>query len=74
MSAATHSEVSTPASISDVYRIVSAAEQRAYMDRRTRIEDMGFQLEFDAYNNLIRLTANGEVSDQFLSEGITALK
>ena len=74
MSAVTHSESSTPASISDVYRIVSDAEQRAYMDRRTPIEDMGFQLEFDAHNKLIRLTANGEVSDQFLIEGITALK
>ena len=67
-------EISTPAFISDVYRIVSAAEQRADMDRRTPIEDTGFQLEFDAHNKLIRLTANGEVSDQFLIEGITALK
>jgi hypothetical protein len=73
MSAVTSSEISTSAFISDVYRIVSAAEQRADVDKRTPIQDVGFQLEFDAHNKLIRLTANGEVSDQFLIEGITAL-
>jgi hypothetical protein len=57
-----------------MYRIVSAAEQRSYMDRRTPIQRKGFQLEFDAHNKLIRLTANGEVSDQFLTEGIAALE
>jgi hypothetical protein len=74
MSAVTSSEISTPAFISDVYRIVSAAEQRADVDKRTPIQDVGFQLEFDAHNKLIRLTANSEVSDQFLIEGITALE
>ena len=44
------------------------------MDRRTPTEHKGYQLEFDAQNKLIRLTANGEVSDQFLIEGITALE
>jgi len=74
MSAVTSSRISTPAFMSDVYRIVSTAEQRSGMDRPTPIEHMDFQLEFDAHNKLIRLTANGEVSDQFLIEGITALR
>ena len=74
MSAVTSSRTSSSAFISDVYRTVSAAEQRSGMDGPTPAEHIDFQLEFDAQIKLIRLTANGEVSDQFLTQGINALE